>query len=459
MEDYKLQRMLNVLDIDTGSFDASLLERDIAGISTDSRSIRKGEVLFAIRGDNYDGFDYVDDAHGAGALFSIVNEDSAKGKRLTSPHGTVRDTVKALGDTAADYRSMFGGTVIAVTGTNGKTTVKEMLLNILGARFSAHGTKGNFNNHIGLPLSVFGLEPKHDCAVFELGMNAPGEIAYLGEIAKPDIGVILNAGQGHIGFFQNVDEIADAKMELLGSIRDGGVAVVNGDDELLIQRTERAHTNVVTFGIHGDHDYKAENIVLREDGCARFTVNGNSVDLMIQGIHNVYNALAAYAVGGILNMDGVSVAQQFKRVKAPKMRMERFMKNGIHFVNDTYNANPVSMKVAAEIIRFMHNERKIAVLGDMLELGNEAVELHEEIGELYGELGLEWLCLIGEYADVYKEAAVRGGMSSGKIKIFSDNDSVTEFLNGVKQTGDVIFAKGSRALKLEQIIDAVSGGN
>ena len=371
----------------------------------------------------------------------------------------MNDTVKALGDTAADYRSMFDCTVVAVTGTNGKTTVKEMLLKVLGAHFSVHGTKGNFNNHIGLPLSVFGLENKHDCAVFELGMNAPGEIAYLGEIAKPDIGVVLNVGAGHIGFFKSVEDIADAKMELLGSIKAGGVAVVNGDDELLRPCAGRAHTRVVTFGIHNDCDYKAENIVLREDGCASFTIEGNIVNLMIQGIHNVYNSLAAYAVGGLLEMGGVSIARELKRVNAPKMRMERFMRNGIHFVNDTYNANPVSMKVAAEVIRFMHNERKIAVLGDMLELGDEAVKLHEEIGEHYGGLGLEWLCLIGEYAEVYKYSAVKGGMTPGKIKIFPDTDSVADFINGIKQTGDVIFAKGSRALKLEQVIDAVSEGN
>ncbi|MFC1490074.1 UDP-N-acetylmuramoyl-tripeptide--D-alanyl-D-alanine ligase [Candidatus Latescibacterota bacterium] len=459
MKDYKLQRMLNVLNIDSNNFDAGLLDCEIAGISTDSRSIRRDEVLFAIRGDNFDGIDYVDEAHKSGSLFSVVNEDSAKGKTLTSPYAAVGNTIKALGDVAEDYRSMFAGKVVAVTGTNGKTTVKEMLLNVLGSGFSVHGTKGNFNNNIGLPLSIFGLEDKHDCAVFELGMNAPGEIAYLGEIAKPDIGVILNVSPGHIGFFKSVEEIADAKMELLGAIKPGGVAVVNGDDELLSACQERAHTKIVKFGIHNDCDYKAENITIREDGCASFTIEGNKVNLMIQGVHNVYNALAAYTVGGLLDMDGAAIAREFKRVNAPKMRMERFMKDGIHFIDDSYNANPVSMKVGAEVLRFMKNERKIVVLGDMLELGDESVEMHEEIGKHFAGIEPEWLCLIGKYAEVYKYSAVKGGMNSVKIKIFPNTKSAAEFINEIKEVGDVIYAKGSRALRLNEVIDAVSGGN
>ncbi|MFC1650673.1 UDP-N-acetylmuramoyl-tripeptide--D-alanyl-D-alanine ligase [Candidatus Latescibacterota bacterium] len=454
-----MQRLLNVLNVDSNNYDAGLLDSEIAGISTDSRSIRSGEVLFAIRGDNFDGIDYVDDAYRSGALFSIVNEDSAQAKNIASPYAAVNDTVKALGDTAKDYRSMFAGKVVAVTGTNGKTTVKDMMLRVFGQRFSVHGTKGNFNNHIGLPLSMFGLEQKHDCAVFELGMNAPGEIAYLTDITAPDIGVILNVGPGHIGFFKSLKEIADAKMEMLGSIKAGGVAVINGDDELLSECDKRAHTKIVKFGMYGDCDYKAENITIREDGCANFTIEGNSIKLGIQGFHNVYNALAVYAVGRILEMDGASIAEELEKFEAPKMRMESFMKNGIHFINDSYNANPVSMKAAVEVLAGIKGERKIAVLGDMLELGEKSVELHAEIGKSFAGVGLEWLCLIGEYADAYKDSAVNNGMKSEKIKILPNNDSAVEFLNAIKQQGDLIFVKGSRALRLEEIIDAVSGGD
>lgn len=174
MEDYKLHRLLKVLNIDSKNYDSGLLKSEITGISTDSRSIRKGEVLFAIRGDNFDGIDFVDSAYESGSIFSVVNRDSAQRREITSPYAVVSDTISALGDVASDYRSDFTGNVVAVTGTNGKTTVKEMMLRVFGADFSVHGTKGNFNNNIGLPLSIFGLEKRHDCAVFELGMNAPG---------------------------------------------------------------------------------------------------------------------------------------------------------------------------------------------------------------------------------------------------------------------------------------------
>ncbi|MFC1541371.1 UDP-N-acetylmuramoyl-tripeptide--D-alanyl-D-alanine ligase [Candidatus Latescibacterota bacterium] len=459
MEDYKLQRLLNVLNIDATGYDSELLDSEIAGISTDSRSIRRGEVLFAIRGDNYDGIDFVDDAHMSGSLFSIVNEDSARRKKISSPYAAVHNTISALGYVAKDYRSMFKGTVVAVTGTNGKTTVKEMLLRVLGARLSVHGTKGNFNNHIGLPLSIFGIEKKHECIVLELGMNAPGEIAYLADITKPDIGVILNVGPGHIGFFESVEEIAYAKMELLGSIKTTGVAVINGDDELLKTSEKRAHTEIVKFGIYGDYDYKAENITIREDGCASFTIEENLIKLGIQGFHNVYNALAVYAVGRVLEMDGAVIAEELEQFVPPKMRMERFTKNGIHFINDSYNANPVSMKAAADVLESIKDKRKIAVLGDMLELGEKSMELHTEVGEYFANIGLEWLLPIGEYSDVYRNSAVKSGMKSEKIKIFSDLDSAMKFINEIKQKGDLVLVKGSRAMRLEKIIDAVSGGD
>lgn len=277
-------------------------------------------------------------------------------------------------------------------------------------------------------------------------------------MAKPDIGVILNVGPGHIGFFKNVEEIADAKMELLSAIKVGGTAVINGDDELLKVCGTRAHTEIVKFGILGDYDYKAENLKICEDGCADFTIEGNPIKLGIKGYHNVYNALAAYAVGRILEIDGSVIAADLGKVEPPKMRMESFTKNGMHFINDSYNANSVSMKAAAEVLRSIRNGRKIAVLGDMLELGKRSGEMHSETGELFAGIGLECLCLIGEYSEIYKSGAIKGGMKSEKIMIFQDTDSTVEFINKIKQTGDLIFVKGSRALRLEKIINAVSGG-
>ena len=459
MEDYKLQRLLSVLNVKTKNCDNSSLNRQIRGISTDSRSIRQGEVFFAIRGNKYNGIDFVDRAYKTGTFFSIVNADSVEEKNITSPIASVKNSIHALGDVAKDYRSKFAGKVVAVTGTNGKTTVREMMLAVLGTRWSVHGSKGNFNNHIGLPLSIFGLEKKHDCAVFELGMNAPGEIAYLANITKPDIGVILNVGPGHIEFFTGLQEIADAKMELLDSIKEEGVAVINGDDELLKACGKRAHTGIVKFGIYNDCDYRAGNITMQQDGCALFDVEGYSIKLNIPGFHNVYNALAAYTVGRILEVDGSTIARALEKFEAPKMRMQSFVQNGIHFIDDSYNANPVSMKVAADVLKNIRGERKVAVLGDMLELGDKSDELHLDTGKLFAGVGLERLCLVGKKSDIYSNGALQGGMKPEAIKKFSDIDSAIEYINEIKQAGDLIFVKGSRSLGMERIVDAVSEAN
>jgi len=456
MKDYKLQRVMSVLNINTKNYDNDFLNRQISGISTDSRSIREGEVFFAIRGNRYDGIDFVDKAYKTGRFFSIVNEDSVEEKNIISPIASVKNTIHALGDVAKDYRSLFAGKVVAVTGTNGKTTVREMMLAVLGTRWSVHGSKGNFNNHIGLPLSIFGLEKKHDCAVFELGMNAPGEIAYLADITKPDIGVILNVGAGHLEFFTGLQEIADAKMELLDSIKEEGVVVINGDDELLKACDKRAHTGIVKFGIYNDCDYRAENSAIQQDGCALFDVEGYSIKLNVPGFHNIYNALAAYTVGRILEADGSMIARALEKFEAPKMRMQSFVKNGIHFIDDSYNANPVSMKVAADVLKNIKKERKIAVLGNMLELGDKSDELHLETGKLFAGVGLGRLCLVGEKSDIYSDGAFQGGMKPEAIKKFSDIDSAIEYINEIKQAGDLIFVKGSRALGMERIINAVS---
>lgn len=456
MKGYTLKRLLNVLDAEPENFEDSFLAGNVNGISTDSRNVRKGDVFFAIHGDRYDGAAFVDNAFDAGAILSVVNSDSVKGKTFTSPVVPVEDPVHALGDVAADYRSDFTGKVIAVTGSNGKTTVREMILAVLRTGYIVHGSKKNFNNQIGLPLSIFGLEKRHDCAVFELGMSAPGEIAYLSKITRPDIGVILNVGHGHIEFFSGLEEIALAKMELLDSIGSEGIVIINGDDELLKPCEGRSAAKVVRFGINTPCDYRAENIVMQPDVCARFEVEGQSIKLKVPGFHNIYNALAAYTVGRMLNVDQGKAAKALGEFEAPNMRMQCFEKQGICFINDSYNANPLSMKAAADVLKNIKGERKIAVLGDMLELGNISEESHFTIGKLFAGIGLECLCLVGKNADIYYRGAREGGMKPESVEIFADIDLAIDFIKSFIRTGDVLLAKGSRALGMEKIIDVVS---
>jgi len=460
MKGYTVGRLLRSLEVDTGRYEKDLLETTISGISTDSRTLGKGDVFFALHGSQYDGAEYVENAFMNGALCAVVNTDSIKSNFAGHPVIPVDDTIRALGIAARDYRSMFKGTVIAVTGTSGKTTVKEMMLSVLGKKWRVHGNRGNFNNHIGLPLSLFGLDDTHECAVFELGMSAPGEIAYLADIAKPQIGVILNVGPGHLEFFESVMAIAYEKKKLIDFLGYDGTAVINGDDELLRVRETRYKSHILRFGINGQWDFRAENVDMHPDGCTSFEIEGRRITLKAPGLHNVYNALAAYTVGKLMGVDSSEAVDALESFTAPKMRMEQFEKNGIRYINDSYNANPLSMKGAVEVLKAFEisgKGRKIAVLGDMLELGTFSEQAHIDAGKLFSKAGLTLFCLIGEYAEQYQQGAIYGGMSKESILNFSDIDSAAQFINENKRPGDVILIKGSRAVGMEKFFSAIDG--
>lgn len=457
MENFTVGKLIKTLGGDMSLYDKALLEKEIKNISTDSRSITDNEVFFAIRGEKFDGAEYIDDTFRAGGILAVVNSVSAEKKTFIGPVVKVDDTILALGAAASGYRDMFNIKVIAVTGTSGKTTVKEMIMGVLSTKWNVHGTKGNLNNHIGLPMTVFGLERKHDIAVFELGMSAPGEIEYLSKIAKPDIGIVLNIGHGHIKYFNSLEEIAECKMELIGALDEDGVAIINGDDELLKLSPFCKVKKVLTFGVKGEFDFKAYNIETGSDGCASFMIDGRKVKLGVPGVHNVYNALAAYAAGAICDVDPDAAIESIQKFQAPKLRMQSMMKNGIHFINDSYNANPLSMKAAADALKHIKEVRKIVVLGDMLELGDLSESLHLEVGEAFAKSGADMLCLFGSYADSYYNGALKGGMDGDSIIIFDNIDNISDFLKITVKSGDLVFVKGSRAVGMEKIINNMNG--
>jgi len=455
MIEYTVKRLLEAIGTDSGEMDERLLHEAIRGVSTDTRTLKRGEVFFAVKGDRFDGADYVGEAFEKGALLAVVNEDSMTRNHRETPVVAVKDTVKALGDAAGDYRSLFDGTVAAVTGTTGKTTAKEMMLAVLRRRFRVHGTPGNLNNHIGVPLSVFGLRRGHECAVFELGMSGPGEIGYLAAMVRPDIGVLLNVGPAHMEFFPNLEAVADAKMELLGALPGNAVAVINGDDALLRPARERCGCRIVTFGVENPADYRARGVTVGADGCPSFEVEGLRISLMVPGVHNVYNALAAYAVGAVMGVDPALSAAALEEFTAPGMRMQVVESHGVRYINDSYNANPMSMRCAAEVlddVRVRKGGRKIAVLGDMLELGESAGDAHLSVGRMFGGLGLSRLFLVGEHADDYRRGAVDAGMEPERIECFPDSEAAARFIDGFKRPGDVILVKGSRGMRMEKIV-------
>ncbi|MFA6470663.1 MAG: UDP-N-acetylmuramoyl-tripeptide--D-alanyl-D-alanine ligase [Candidatus Latescibacterota bacterium] len=455
MKEFTIGRLLSGLKIVSGKVPVELSCTKLTGISTDTRSIKAGDVFFGIKGEKYDGGAYCEDAFGSGAVLAVINEDAPAGIETEFPVVRVKDTVTALGDAAREYRAMFTGKVIGITGTNGKTTVKEMVLKILGKRYTVHGTSGNFNNNIGLPLSLFGLDDRHDCAVFEMGMSAPGEITYLAGIACPEIGVILNVGPAHMEFFRGIEEIADAKTELLRSLPENGTAVLNADDKYLMAREKNSPCRVVKFGINSPADFKGENIVVHEDGCATFTIENCPVSLRVPGYHMVYNALAAWSVGRLMGLDVGTITEALEDFSSPRMRMQITVKEGVRFINDSYNANPLSMKAAAEVLKSLLRTKGTvitAVLGDMLELGTITEASHRETGKLFGKLGIEMLCLIGKYAAYYREGAIEAGMNPQNIRMFPAVAEAIPIIEERKFPGSTIFIKGSRALGLERII-------
>ncbi|MHB9030844.1 MAG: UDP-N-acetylmuramoyl-tripeptide--D-alanyl-D-alanine ligase [Candidatus Latescibacterota bacterium] len=460
MTDYTLRQMLAAIGADAETLSETLLNRTPAGVSTDTRTVRPGDVFFGIRGDRFDGSAFAGKALESGAILAVVNEGAALDIDKNAPVVRVPDTIRALGDAARDYRSRFRGPVFAITGTNGKTTVKEMLRATLGTRFRVHATAGNLNNHIGLPLSVFGLEDGHECAVFELGMSAPGEIGYLAGIARPDFGIILNVGPGHMEFFESIEDVAEAKTELLRALSPRGAAVLNGDDPRLRARENGCSCRIVRFGIETSVDFRGEEVKLGSDGCASFRVEGFPVHLRVPGVHNVYNALAAWTAGRLAGLDGKEIVYALENFSAPKMRMQNIIRDGVCYINDSYNANPLSMRAAAEVLRVVRipeGGRLVAVLGDMRELGLVAAEAHREIGKIFGSLRPSLLFLVGEQAALYREGALLSGMDAGGIHAFRNAEEALPAVSTVKRPGDVIFIKGSRALGMERFISDTDG--
>jgi UDP-N-acetylmuramoyl-tripeptide--D-alanyl-D-alanine ligase len=452
---FMVRELLESIGADGMSLPHALLDRTLSGVSTDTRTVKPGDIFFGIRGEHHDGGAFADDALLAGAILAVVNADTPGAADPGLPAVRVADTVRALGNAARAYRGRFYGTVAAVTGTNGKTTVKDMLVGALGTRFPTHGTAGNLNNHIGLPLSVFGLEKTHERAVFELGMNAPGEIAYLAGVARPEVGVILNVGPGHMEFFRDYDEVADSKTELLRALESGGAAVLNADDPLISAREGGARCRIVRFGVNAPCEFRGENITVGPDGCASFRVEGRTIRLRVPGAHNVLNALAAYASARIMGVGGGDAASALEVFAAPRMRMQVIERNGVRIINDSYNANPLSMRAAAETLAFMRlpeGGRLVVALGDMLELGAISADSHREVGRMFGMLRPAILCLVGEHAARYREGALDAGMNKGVIHTFDSVNDALPLLDSVTRAGDTVFVKGSRALGMERLI-------
>jgi len=437
----------------------------VAGVSIDSRTIRNGELFIAIHGPSHDGHNHVASALQRGALAAVVGTakvglfpDTIRAKCIV-----VDDTFLALKQLGRAVREAWGGKIAGVTGSVGKTTTKEILAALLGARFRVLKSEGNFNNEYGLPLTLFKLDETHEAAVLEMGMSRRGELARLAEIARPDIGVVTRVSPAHLEFFSSVDEIARAKRELIEGLNGkNSIAVLNADDALVAGFAAFAPGRVLTYGIEKPASFAAEKIEDRGAfGTAFDYVSPQGrvrLDLALPGRHVIANALASLAAASVWGI-GIREAQEIlPKLRAPAMRGEllRFS-NGAALINDSYNSSPAALQAMTALLAATAGfRRRILAAGEMRELGSSSAELHREAGAFAARTGsIDWIIGVQGDAEQLLEGAASAGISRERLKFFSSSDDAASYLQDFLQAGDLLLVKGSRGVKMERIVEAL----
>jgi len=433
---------------------------EITGVSIDSRTVKDGELFVAIRGDRFDGHDFVPDAVRRGAWGALV-ERSALGARPGDLGGlrnviAVDDTLIALQEMSLIHRRKFSLPVVGLTGSNGKTTTKEMLAAILLRRGPVLKNEGNLNNHIGVPLTLFKLRGQHRAAVIEMGMSGLGEIELLTRLAQPEVGVITNIGPAHLQFLGSTDTVAQAKGELLQGLGPGGTAVLNADDRYFGMLRALHPGRTVSFGMGERADVRATEIEQQQDGTA-LTVHAGGATARVRistvGRHNVSNALAAAAAATVLGVPLDMVRAGLEDFRPVAMRSELRVVRGMRVLADCYNANPASVRAALETLSALGGERSVAVLGDMLELGEAAVEAHREVGRTAAGLRIGALIAVGPLGRHIAEGARSAGMAGDRVREADTPSQAAVLLRGIARAGDAVLMKGSRGMKMETVLE------
>ncbi len=424
-------------------------------VSTDSRSLQGGELFVALKGPNFDGHSYLSQARERGAVAALVSRELDAGLPLV----LVPDTLKALGELAADWRYRHPLPLVAVTGSNGKTTVKEMLAAILGQRGPVLATRGNLNNDIGVPLTLLRLDERHAYAVIEMGANHPGEIAYLTGLAQPDVAMITNAGPAHLEGFGSVAGVARAKAEIYAGLGENGVAVINADDDYAgLWRQAAAGRAMLSFGLGAAADLRSDAGAIREQWDADgyrcqfplITPQGDAeVEIRLLGRHNVLNALAAAAAALAAGADLDQVRHGLALVQPVKGRLQpRAGIDGARLIDDSYNANPASVEAAIRLLSSFPG-RRVLVLGDLAELGPQGLELHAELGHAARRAGLDGLLTVGEASRAASEAFGDGASH------YPSRERLIQALREQLGPQLTVLVKGSRAAAMEQVVAAL----
>ena len=430
------------------------------GYSIDSRTVAPGELFFAVRGERLDGHDFVLAALEKGAIAAVI----ARGQEHRYPHTAkllfVPDTLLALQALGASVRRIWAKPLIGVTGSAGKTTTKEAIAHVLSSRFNVFKSQGNLNNHFGLPLQLLKLEPARDIAVVEMGMSHAGEIAALAKIAQPEIGVVTLVAPVHLEFFASIADVARAKYELIASLPKGGVAVLNADDPYVSQFGRDFHGRVVTFGIEHPAGVRAEGITSSGESGSQFTLVANGerspAVLPLLGRHNIYNALAAVAVALDRGMGLRDAAQALATLHPIENRGQLLQLDGATVINDCYNSNPKALDAMVDALAEFPAQRRVAVVGEMLELGPTAPVLHEACGRHMAAKKIDFVLGVrGLAAEIVKGARVAGVTA----EFVATPEEAGDWLAREVRSGDAILLKASRGVRLERALEAWKAAN
>lgn len=428
----------------------------IEGVSIDTRTIVPGNLYIPIIGETFNGHEFVDAAIGNGATAVLwgMNETNPP---TGVPIIFVDDTLLALQNLAKSYRDELSIKVVGITGSNGKTTTKDMVTAVLSTTYRVHKTAGNLNNHIGLPLTILHLDKDTEVAVLEMGMSAFGEIEFLTKLARPDVAIITNIGESHMQDLGSRDGIAKAKLEIVEGLSNSGMLIYDGDEPLLTDKVKRMNISSHTFGSNEENDFFPTNIKLESSG-TYFSINkneGREFYIPVLGQHNVNNAMAAMAVALQFGLSWEQIENGLKNSKITNMRLELIEgKNGLKLINDAYNASPTSMRAAIKLIMELKGyNKKIVILADMLELGENEVLYHEEMGKLLDPTKIDYVFTFGKLGEYIAKGAI-DRFPEGRVKAYLNKEELMTDLGEIVNEGDVVLLKGSRGMKLEEIVEA-----
>jgi UDP-N-acetylmuramoyl-tripeptide--D-alanyl-D-alanine ligase len=442
-----------------GSEPADAIDIELTGVSTDTRTLQAGDCFFAIAGEHFDGHNFVVEALAKGAACAVVERPVESPDPAHKPVLRVPDTIRALGDLARAYRRMSAFKVVAVTGSVGKTTTRQIIHHVLGRRFRVHQAQRSFNNNIGLPLTLLGAGPQDEVIVAELGANHPGEIAGLTRIAQPDIAVVTNAHPAHLEGFGDLATIIREKLSIADGLSDAGVLIINGDIEPLVAACRSRGRPFRTFGTSASVDYRAERIACQALH-STFEIQGKPLRLPLPGPGNVENALAAWAVCDQFGLTLNDFAGAVESLSAVSMRSEALQIGTLTVLNDCYNANPASMKNALAMLRNLrscsdsnHRRRLVFICGEMAELGPQTQALHAELGTAVAQAGVDLLVTVGEPPRTTARVARETARYDLQTQCFESTVSVCNHMKEFVKEDDIILVKGSRTARLERVVE------